>query len=338
MTNRRKIEGCLFGTALGDALGAKTEFLRYDAILEKYGEHGIQDLEDDPALVTDDTQMMIAVANALIEAPRPYQLETLEPILRKHFVAWRNDPKNNRAPGLTCLGSSDRLMLGDDWTKATNIGSKGCGANMRVQPVGLLPYDDKTRAGIAQFQAGMTHGHPTALASADITAWVIHELLENASIADLVERCQYYAQSQRQTYRENWLGDLHKRDMMSLDGAEFIERGWDEVIDILKKVESAVKHPNCKEDPCLATGKGWIAEEAFATALYCFLLYPDEPMKAIRRGANSGGDSDSIACIAGAFAGAYHGIEAWNRDWLDRIEYHDELQSLSDAISELNYA
>ena len=58
---QKKIEGCLFGMALGDALGAKTEFLRYEAILNKYGGKGIQELEGNPAKVTDDTQMALAV-------------------------------------------------------------------------------------------------------------------------------------------------------------------------------------------------------------------------------------------------------------------------------------
>ena len=86
----KKIEGCLFGMALGDALGAKTEFLRYEAILETYGANGIQDLVGKPALVTDDTQMAIAVAEALIEAPRPYAVDTLEPALSFKVVIESN--------------------------------------------------------------------------------------------------------------------------------------------------------------------------------------------------------------------------------------------------------
>ncbi len=66
-------------------------------------------------------------------------------------------------------------------------------------------------------------------------------------------------------------------------------------------------------DPCLITGEGWVAEEAFATGLLCFLLFPDDPVAAIRRAAVSSGDSDSIACLTGAFAGACHGLAAWPR-------------------------
>lgn len=335
-----KIEGCLFGMALGDALGAKTEFLRYENIIEKYGKNGIQELEDNPALVTDDTQMAIAVAQALVEAPRPYTYLTLEPILQKHFIAWYQSPENNRAPGMTCLTSIERMMAGEktdlSWHSTTNMNSKGCGANMRVQAVGLLPDDEVTRAGIAQLQSALTHAHPTALTAADMTAWVIHDLAHNGNIATLVDRCITYAQSQSHIYHMDWLGRLHERNNVANSPHDYIKRGWDELTDSLYKVQSAIATPNYHADPCLATGEGWIAEEAFATALYCFLLYPDNPIQVIRRGANSSGDSDSIACIAGAFAGAYHGIDGWQSDWINHIEYREELQLLADKLTTLH--
>ncbi|WP_407647192.1 ADP-ribosylglycohydrolase family protein [Actinacidiphila soli] len=77
-----------------------------------------------------------------------------------------------------------------------------------------------------------------------------------------------------------------------------------------------------------ATGAGWIAEEAMATGLLCFLLFPDEPVTAIRRAACTSGDSDSIACLAGVFAGAHLGIGAWPEEWAERIEYREELLAL----------
>ncbi|MEM6530025.1 MAG: ADP-ribosylglycohydrolase family protein, partial [Chloroflexota bacterium] len=50
----------------------------------------------------------------------------------------------------------------------------------------------------------------------------------------------------------------------------------------------------------------------------------------------SSGDSDSIACIAGAFAGAYRGIDAWDPTWRWRIEYKERIQALADAIISRN--
>ncbi len=74
-----------------------------------------------------------------------------------------------------------------------------------------------------------------------------------------------------------------------------------------------------ESDPCQITGAGWIAEEALATGLLCFLLFPHNPVQAIKRAATSSGDSDSIACLTGAFAGAYAGQKAWPTNGLSEL-------------------
>src|SRR3954451_1818247 len=133
-----RVAGCLFGLAIGDALGAPTEFLTVDEILRRFPPHGPAAPEGNPARVTDDTQMMLAVGEALLAAARPYTAATLEGPLRAAFIVWNNSPENNRAPGMTCMRACENLEQGLPWTEATVPGSKGCGANMRVAPVGLL--------------------------------------------------------------------------------------------------------------------------------------------------------------------------------------------------------
>lgn len=131
--------GCLFGMAFGDALGFKTEFLSVDEIVTRFPPNGPQEIVGSPALVTDDTQMALAVGEALLQAPKPFAPETLEALLREAFVDWAGSPDNNRAPGMTCMTACGRLHTGMLWTEATVQNSKGCGANMRVQAVGVLP-------------------------------------------------------------------------------------------------------------------------------------------------------------------------------------------------------
>jgi ADP-ribosylglycohydrolase len=97
-----------------------------------------------------------------------------------------------------------------------------------------------------------------------------------------------------------------------------------------------MKHPNRETDPCRLTGEGWIAEEAMATGLLCFLMYPDEPERALRRAAVTSGDSDSIACLTGCFAGAALGMEAWSTDWTNRIEYREELTRLAAFLNSIS--
>ncbi len=71
--NRRidKIMGALYGFAIGDAMGATTEFMTADGIKKQYGQ--VTDiigggwLNIDIGMVTDDTQMMLCVARGMMD-------------------------------------------------------------------------------------------------------------------------------------------------------------------------------------------------------------------------------------------------------------------------------
>lgn len=336
MARTQRAAGALFGLAYGDALARPTEFLNVAQIVARYGPGGPRDLEGDPALVTDDTQMALAVGWALHElepvSADEVSADHLAPLLRQRFVAWSVHPDNNRAPGATCMAACAALSQQRPWQDATVIGSKGCGANMRVAPVGLVPgYDVETVAGVAQLQAGMTHGHPTGLAASELTAYAVWLLRrDDATLtgvpAALRERCR----SERRRYREDWLGALwHRSDM---DSAErFIATGWDECLEALDRLDAALAQPDDGGDPCAHTGEGWVAEEALATALLCVLRHPDDPVAALARAATTSGDSDSIACLAGAIVGAAYGFAYWPSAWAARIEYADQLGMLANA-------
>ena len=330
MGNKQAASGCLFGLAMGDAIAAIVEFTHSVRQIESdWGVGGPQAPIGDPALVSDDTQMTLAVGEALMRAPRPYAPASLEPELRATFVEWLQSPENNRYPGNTCLSACRGLKGGLAWQDATIPDSKGCGANMRVAPVGLLPVSPTERAAIAQFQAALTHGHPTALAASDLTAHAVALLATGAATpADIVPTLREYAREQRTVYHADWLGRLWERFAPNGSPQIFIAYGWDECAAILDRLDVALRSPDRATDPCLATGEGWIAEEAFATGLLCFLLYPDDPIAALRRATVTSGDSDSIACLTGAFAGAYLGLAAWPDDWRQRIEYRDRLETL----------
>ncbi|WP_377268689.1 ADP-ribosylglycohydrolase family protein [Peterkaempfera sp. SMS 1(5)a] len=319
--------GTLLGLALGDAMGFPTEFHDMASIEAKCGPWRTMTLPS-PACVTDDTQMTLALARGLRTALGRGRLtpSRLAAPVREEFVDWWRSPDNNRAPGMTCLKACSLLSREERrWQDASQVGSKGCGANMRVAPLGLVPgVRDDERSGAAQLQSALTHGHPTALAASDLTAYAVHLLAQGAAPGELIPLLRSHARDSRTTYHRHWLGDLaeHAQDHSP---EEFIARGWDECLDVLDRLEAALGTADPEADPCLATGAGWIAEEALATGLFCFLMLPDDPAAAVRRAACSSGDSDSIACLTGAFAGAHHGAAAWPREWVQAIEYGDEL-------------
>ncbi|MEV7079371.1 ADP-ribosylglycohydrolase family protein [Streptomyces sp. NPDC093516] len=330
LVHKQAATGALTGLALGDALGFPTEFDDVPSILAKCGPWREMELPR-PAIVTDDTQMTLALARGLRTAMDRGVLEPrgMAAAVRQEFIAWNRSPENDRAPGNTCLRACALLEHTDrPWQDASQIASKGCGANMRVAPLGLVPgLSDEQRAGAAQLQAALTHGHPTALAASDLTAHAVRLLARGAEPTGLVGLLRSYAMENRSRYHERWLGDLWRRAEDAGPG-QFIARGWDECLAILDRLQHAVRTVSPETDPCLATGEGWIAEEALATGLLCFLLFVDEPVTALRRAACTAGDSDSIACLTGAFAGAYRGAEAWPAEWADRVEYRTDLLTL----------
>lgn len=352
----------IFGLAYGDAMGKPTEFKKVWEIKRIYGKRGIRDLP--PARVpspymrwdkqakrlvpdtsrkrvhtapvtpvTDDTEMALAVGEALVQARgecpgKQMEYDPVADALTQHFIKWEKNTDGSRAPGSACMKACYRLSVGRPWWEATDVKSKGCGANMRVTPIGCASWlSDEERAGIAQLQAAMTHAHPTALAAADATQQAVWLLLNGTRPEDLIEALLEYVEDQMGVYHQKWLGLLYTWDD-ERTGEGYINRGWIQVQKALLNVLNATYRPSRNIDPCLLTGAGWIAEEALATALYCFLIYPDNGQLAISRAANTSGDSDSIAALAGAFAGAHLGPGAFPADWRQRIEFRDRLAKL----------
>ncbi|MEY9968238.1 ADP-ribosylglycohydrolase [Streptacidiphilus sp. MAP12-16] len=332
---KRAATGALVGMAIGDAMGFPTEFRTMERIAAEFGPWRELPLpvSSGTAYVTDDTQMTLALGEGLVAALAggPLTAARMEPPVREEFVSWWRSPDNNRAPGMTCLRACELLSHGGRWQQASQIDSKGCGANMRVAPIGLIPgLTAEQRSGAAQLQSALTHGHPTALAASDLTAYTVLLLAQGTAPGELLPLLRAYAEQNRELYRTDWLGDLAEQ-AHDQDRAAFAARGWDDCLGVLDRVGAALTAPDPDADPCLATGEGWIAEEAFAAGLYCFLLMPDDPQSVVRRGAYSSGDSDSIAALAGAFVGAHLGADAWPDAWTEVIEYRERLLALGEA-------
>ena len=317
--------------AIGDGFGYPTEFLSLDKIKERWGKNGLEAPLGEPIMVTDDTQMAVAVANALQRAiTDDLSKESITNALIKEFVTWLNDSRNDRAPGMTCLVATENLEKGLAWNLATVKDSKGCGANMRVVPVGLLTARNISTEQIgrlAQFQAVITHAHPTALTASEITAITIVKLINGTEPENLLNELERHAKEQWRIYHDDLLAEIWNRPPF-YTSQDYIAHGWDEVLEVLAKVRKAMEYRDEEIDPCLAVGDGWKAEDAFGTALYCFLLYPNDPAAAMRRAINSRGDSDSIGCLTGAMVGAHCGVEAIPPDWISRIEYQNELNEM----------
>jgi len=298
MMDLNKAKGIIYGLAIGDALGRPTEFMSLSQIKAKYGQEGITDLPE-PSLYTDDTQMSVAIAEALVKAGEN-DIESIMAAVKDEFIKWYHSPENTRAPGRTCLTGIAKMEQGTHWSESGVARSKGCGTAMRAASIGYLYQNDPEKLREVAHATGIcTHGHHTADAACVGAAYLVKLALDGIPLEKMIP------------------------ELLSFTTG--ISSEWGEAI---AKVEKCLGWED-EEKALKYLGEGWTGEEAVALALYCFLKYPDNYEKMVIRGANTNGDSDSVACIGGSISGAYLGIDAIPDNWVQRIEKSEYLSDLA---------
>ena len=298
-----RISACLEGVAVGDAIGKQTETLSRDEIARWYP-HGVRGFEGAAGAVipryagnakhqwrigetTDDTERTLAVARAIIADGNVSHLsigrEMLECTKCVH-------------PGVRSLWEFHQAA--DPARTATN--HDGCGAAVRVAPVGILhvssSLDDLVTA--AHEASISTHGGSLAIAAAAATAAAVSAAIDGASSRDVLAHAEHAA-SLAET---RWPG---------VSGFAFANaiRTIREALSSLRALEpegvAAVCFPN---QPLtivpLALGLATLMHSA---------------RDAILLAANVGGDSDSVASISGGILGAMY-PDTVNQDWRDVVE------------------
>ena len=140
---RDRIRGALYAHAIGDAMGATTEFMTADEIKIKYG--SVDDLIGGGWLdlnvgeTTDDTAMTIGVIDALMSGFK--SADEFKKACADNFLAWfETAPKD--------VGNQCRLALEKYKTTGDYIDEDkdalGNGSLMRALPCALLPMDGRT--------------------------------------------------------------------------------------------------------------------------------------------------------------------------------------------------
>ncbi len=310
---RSRLAGAVLGGAIGDAMGHPTEFIRsFDAIRERYGPDGVTGYElwrerDGTrfAPYTDDTQMAEQVLRSLLWArDRDADLDATMRDMAERFVSWAKDPQGgHRAPGNACLAGCRNLERGVPWHEAGGATAGGCGSVMRAYPFGLVFANDLDRCERwAVAHSKLTHRDPIALAASAAMAVGVARVMRDEPLELVLSEmvaaaCRYSPKT-----------------------AAMMARAIDEA-------ESGIG-----PETTLERLEGWAAHEAIAAAVYLFARHPDDPRAAILEGANTPGDSDSLATLAGALVGARVGIAAFPPDWVRDVERSEALLALAAAI------
>lgn len=303
---RDKVMGTILGLAIADSIGSPVEFVRSKKdILTLAGGSGIIDLPT-PPLYTDDTQMTLCVANALIKSGR--DIDTFMKTLSKEFLAWyelQKDPSQRRAPGNTCMAACENLKSGMHWEVSGIPASQGSGSAMRSAPIGLYHHGKVEKiVDFAISTSRITHSNELALCASVGTALLTHLAVAGEPVGMWGNELAKVA-----SINPEFTSLLRRATKMAADGAD---------------PDKVLSYDGL--------GEGWDGHEAVASALYCCMMNPNSYEKAVLMAANTIGDSDTIACIAGAWMGARVGVNGIPEHWRSKIENAEGLMKTADEL------
>lgn len=157
-----RIKGALYGFAIGDAMGATTEFMTEVSIMREYGK--VSDiigggwLKLEAGQVTDDTQMMMCVIDSIMKLKGKEDLHgrLFVKECKNKFINWyHSEPKDI---GNQCRKAIEYLIATDAKSCKHDKNALGNGSLMRALPCALL--DEPL---LNHLQGKLTHNNSVCL-------------------------------------------------------------------------------------------------------------------------------------------------------------------------------
>jgi ADP-ribosylglycohydrolase len=306
---RGRIRGGLLGGAVGDALGAGIEFDGLDRIRRRFGPEGLKDpapAYGRDSAITDDTQLALFTAEGLLRTFTRYATKGIahpptmvdmaysrwlvtqgEQSLRHPPQEWHEPGRlgavrglsARRGPGKTTIAAVRGATAGE--LDAPTNSSKGSGGVARTAPIGLVG-DPSNAFRLACECAVLAHGHPTGYLAAGALGLVVASLREGVALRPALGRA---------------LGELESWE------------GHEETTQALNLAIELAEFTNPTPEVVAHLGKGWVADEALAIAVYCALQARDLE-HGLLLAVNHGGASPTTGAICGAILGTLHGGDA----------------------------
>jgi ADP-ribosylglycohydrolase len=321
-----RARGALYGLAIGDALGMPTQLLSRDEIRERWGGL-LRGFEPAPpghpiaagmpaGAITDDTEQAVLLGRLLVRGNG-----TVDPReLAETLVSWEREMAARGS--LDLLGPSTKravaaVLAGIPPEEAGASGTTN-GAAMRIAPVGIaVPLDSSLSTLVDQVVAAsrVTHNTGLALAGAAAVAAAVSAGVSGAPIAEATTIA--VAAARIAAGRGHWVAgaDVAAR----IQWATGLVAGLDqaEAADLIYTL----------------VGTSLATQESVPAAFAVLAAVPDDPWQACLLAASLGGDCDTIAAMAGAVAGACHGIGAFPPEALAVIDAHGlGLAALADDL------
>lgn len=342
-----KARGCLIGGAAGDALGYAVEFSSLNSIINEYGHSGITDFVTDSkgiARFSDDTQMTLFTAEGLLTAAQKGEADDPEAVrkeISEAYLAWFStqtafqlplpsswlthvrDLWARRAPGNTCLNALSALQDG----KPANNDSKGCGAVMRIAPIGIFYAADSGQSIMHNPKCTIELCAKVAAESARITHH--HDLSTLASVftALLIFECMKIHVIDRLTFR-SIIATAMSKTLTAAPAKGNSER----FVAIIQKALDLANSSLSDRESIKQLGEGWVAEETVAIAIFCVMRHIRDFEGCLVAAVNHDGDSDSTGAVAGNIIGTILGYTGIPEKFRKDIELHDLILSVADDL------
>lgn len=178
----------LIDSAIGDAYGAGFEYVD-DKIVDEFGTLLLyrshpKHKQIKPGMYTDDTQMSLAIAEAMLEND-PWTTESLS----ERFVSvFKRDPRTGYSRRL--YSTLEASANGTDFLARLNRDSDRSGAAMRAYHIGLYPSIDEVIYK-SRLQASITHNSPLGVIASQASSLVLHyfayTLGEKKGLGDFID-------------------------------------------------------------------------------------------------------------------------------------------------------
>ena len=312
------------GLAIGDALGMPTQSMSRDEIRLDHG--GITGFVDagphqriahgmPAASITDDTEQAVLVARLLVEGDG-----RIDPTrFAQALIDWE---RGMAAKGsLDLLGPSTKTAVQRilDGVPASEAGSTGTtnGAAMRITPVGIAtPADDlDALVDAVQDASRVTHDTGIGIGGAAAIAAAVSAGIDGASRHEALDVAVAAAAVGER--RGHWIAGA------SIAAKTAWARTWLPTVPAAERVRAI--------DGVIGTSVA--SQESVVTALALVALDLD-PWDTLCTAASTGGDTDTIAAMAGAVLGAVHGTDAWPAGSVARVESVNDLR-LTEVVTPL---
>lgn len=294
-----RLQSCLLGLAIGDALGMPFEGLPSwvvgPVLDEVQGFHESSHRGLSAGQWTDDTQMTLCLTRSLVRRG------LLDPEdVGREYLGWFQSG-DVRGIGGTTKSAMARLEAGAGWHESGTTGeyAAGNGAAMRAAPLGLFYHQDlDTLRAACALDAEITHKNAEAVAGSRAVAFLVARLIAGGVPGKqlMQEAIQFVAGSR--------VGGNLERSL------ELLGRG--------------ANPPQASE----ALGVGAYVVETVAWSFFCFFHAPDDFPGAVMAAVRGGGDTDTSAAITGALSGTRVGLAGIPAAWKAGVEGQEAIAAL----------